>query len=58
MAKAPKKVTAKQVNALIKAYIAQNGCGDPDCGTCKLGVAIGLAALDRAFNAGAKLAKQ
>jgi ferredoxin len=55
---ASKRKEAQMINKAVKAYIEKYGCGDAECDTCKYGVAIGLNALDKAFNAGAKAVKQ
>lgn len=43
---------ARDIERRIRAYIKLRGCGDEACDTCKVGVAIGLKSLDRAFEAG------
>lgn len=46
------KAEAKEIERLIRAYKRRAGCGDPQCDTCKVSVAIGLRSLDRAYEAG------
>lgn len=41
-----------QINELVAAWIKEASCGDPTCDTCKVGVSLGVKALNDAFNAG------
>ena len=49
---------ARDIRVRIKEYIQLMSCGDEQCTTCKLGVAIGLKELDAAFNAGSKVGQR
>jgi len=43
---------AMAVDAAIASYKAKYGCGDSTCTSCPQGIAIGLAYLDDAYDAG------
>jgi len=49
---------ARDISTRIKEYIQLCSCGDEQCYTCKLGVAIGLKSLDRAFDAGSRVGQR